>query len=349
MYLRISWSDYRISLGNIWEYLNPQCTTDGVDISGWIRNPGLPLNFWLPDVTFYQSVDHNFIDEVIKLFPNGTFYWSRHLVGTFPQPQMNYQRYPLDEQNFTFSLQSFADDGNILQLKFLRNVPVVLLRQPQGNEVSVTLNQLWQYEAYSALVTSVAKPIPYNTKRKFSVMTVNLKFKRQSLGVVLRLALPVSVFLMIVGFSFWADVEKRVDVTLQILLVVAALYLVIGQVIPLVGYYTNMDFFITLVFLVLSFTVAVHFITLIMMKRSRRYPLLDFVNDLMVFVFRLLWIPMALVVFVVIFDITISLIWAGMTVFVMLSVFNALLSISHLKVSFKNAILKIRVKHEQFN
>lgn len=45
------------------------------------------------------------------------------------------------------------------------------------------------------------------------------------LGVVLRLALPVSVFLMIVGFSFWADVEKRVDVTLQILLVVAALYL----------------------------------------------------------------------------------------------------------------------------
>lgn len=117
-------------------------------------------------------------------------------------------RYPLDEQNFTFSLQSFADDGNILQLKFLGNVPVgmyvcvmiveffycqvlcypsslcwvVLLRQPQGNEVSVTLNQLWQYEAYSALVTSVAKPIPYNTKRKFSVMTVNLKFKRQSLG-----------------------------------------------------------------------------------------------------------------------------------------------------------------------
>ena len=30
---------------------------------------------------------------------------------------------------------------------------------------------------------------------------------------------------MIVGFSFWADVDKRVDVTLQMLLVVAALYL----------------------------------------------------------------------------------------------------------------------------
>jgi hypothetical protein len=60
---------------------------------------------------------------------------------------------------------------------------VALLRQPQGNEISVTLNQLWQYEAYSALVTSVAKPIPYNTNRKFSVMTVNLRFKRQSLGL----------------------------------------------------------------------------------------------------------------------------------------------------------------------
>ena len=68
--------------------------------------------------------------------------------------------------------------------------------------------------------------------------------------------------------------------------------IVIGQVIPLVGYYTNMDIFITLVFLVLSFTVAIHFITLIMIKRSERYPLLDFVNDLMVFIFRLVWIPM---------------------------------------------------------
>ena len=67
---------------------------------------------------------------------------------------------------------------------------------------------------------------------------------------------------------------------------------VIGQVIPMVGYYTNMDIFITLVFLLLSFTVAIHFITLILIKRSGRYPLLNFVNDLMVFIFRLVWIPM---------------------------------------------------------
>jgi hypothetical protein len=88
----VSWVDNRISLENMWAYLNPQCYTDGIDISLWIRNTGLPLNFWLPDVTFYQSLELNFLDEAIKLFPNGTFYWSRHIVGSFPQPQMNYKR-----------------------------------------------------------------------------------------------------------------------------------------------------------------------------------------------------------------------------------------------------------------
>jgi hypothetical protein len=31
--------------------------------------------------------------------------------------------------------------------------------------------------------------------------------------------------MIIVGFSFWADVDKRVDITLMMILVVVALYL----------------------------------------------------------------------------------------------------------------------------
>lgn len=69
-----------------------------------------------------------------------------------------------------------------IYIVFLFFCLVVFLREPQGNELSVTMNQLWDYETYSALITSVAKPIPYNTNRKFSVMTLNLKFQRQSLG-----------------------------------------------------------------------------------------------------------------------------------------------------------------------
>jgi hypothetical protein len=44
-------------------------------------------------------------------------------------------------------------------------------------------------------------------------------------GIVLRLALPVTIFLLTVGFSFWADPEKRVDIALSMTFVVAVLYL----------------------------------------------------------------------------------------------------------------------------
>ena len=46
-----------------------------------------------------------------------------------------------------------------------------------------------------------------------------------SVGIILRLALPVTIFLLIVGFSFWGDSDKRVDIALNMTLVVAALYL----------------------------------------------------------------------------------------------------------------------------
>jgi uncharacterized membrane protein len=38
--------------------------------------------------------------------------------------------------------------------------------------------------------------------------------------------------MIIVGFSFWADVDKRLDITLMMILVVAAMYLGICSNLP---------------------------------------------------------------------------------------------------------------------
>lgn len=126
---------------------------------------------------------------------------------------------------------------------------------------------------------------------------------------MLRLALPVTIFLMIVGFSFWADSEKRVDIALTMTLVVAALYLgdttihtyvpcihtftvpwcpaiVIGQVIPFVGYFTAMDTFVTMAFAMLSGVVAVHFLMKILDDTKEAYPLNEFFSILMMLVGR---------------------------------------------------------------
>ena len=110
-----------------------------------------------------------------------------------------------------------------------------------------------------------------------------------------------------------------------------------------------MDTFITLVFLLLSFTVAIHFMTLILIKSSNRFPIMRFVNAFMVFVFRLVWIPLALLIFIIIFDVTVPAVWFVMCLLTSIAIINALASIRHLQSSFKRSILDIRKKYLDYN
>ena len=106
------------------------------------------------------------------------------------------------------------------------------------NKNYIDENQLWNYDAYSAYSEDQNTPNPADPSHPwvFSTLYINLRFTRQDLGIVYRLALPVTILLLIVGFSFWANLESRVDTTMNVLLVVGALYIVIGSVIPFVGY-----------------------------------------------------------------------------------------------------------------
>ena len=175
----------------------------------------------------------------------------------------------------------------------------------------------------------------------------------------MRLALPVTIFLIIVGFSFWGDPEKRLEIALNMTLVVAALYLgktssvlllhhflslvttVIGQVIPFVGYFTIMDIFVTLTFVLLSGTVAIHFFVDILHKTRKKYPMNKLIRVLIVAFCRIVWIPMSLMLFIVLFKITIPAILAmlyGTTVISLL--YSAVVIKIGIPRTFKEVILK---------
>lgn len=91
-YLRMYWVDPRIYLPAIFNETNPECTKEGqaliditihlialtrtqiftgIDILGYIRNQGTPLNFWLPDVGFYTVSEITLLAEGIKMLPDG--------------------------------------------------------------------------------------------------------------------------------------------------------------------------------------------------------------------------------------------------------------------------------------
>ena len=62
--------------------------------------------------------------------------------------------------------------------------------------------------------------------------------------------------------------------------------LVIGQVIPFVGYFTAMDTFVTMAFILLSGIVAVHFLTQILNRTADIYPINKFFSVFMILVWR---------------------------------------------------------------
>lgn len=95
---------------------------------------------------------------------------------------MNFKRYPLDTQNFSLELQSYAFDSKFLQIKTLSNGVVRLLTNPQYPTAMIYLNQLWTYQTYSTYTLDYGSKSVTNPTRSFSTLFVNLIFQRQPLG-----------------------------------------------------------------------------------------------------------------------------------------------------------------------
>ena len=236
-YFRLQWTDPRLNMYYLFDSLNPDATLDGLDITQYVRSSSFDFNIWLPDITFYQIISKEVVAELIKLYPNGTIYWARHILGSFEEPSMSFKVFPHDQQKFTLVLQSFALDSNLIELE-LFSTPVSLNEDArQVNKPYIKENPLWSYKGYDAVVQSDLIASPLNPNRHFSTAYISLYFERKFMGVVYRLALPITVLMMVVGISFWADEEKRLDVALRMILVVAAMYIVVTSIIPSVGMY----------------------------------------------------------------------------------------------------------------
>lgn len=365
-WLRQYWEDPRINLpSKFWSSMNPAVYRQGIEISPYIRNDD-PLNFWLPDTYIIEVVEMNAVSELIHLFPNRSLFWSRHLLVTLIQPSMDLHSYPDDTQQFSMSFQSFAYSTDFVVLSFIQPVGAVALTKDSTGEYYVSLNQICKsislllllhsvftfhisgsYQSYSATVVTDSAPIFFNPSRQFSTVVVLLNFARQSFGVIFRLALPITIFLFIVGFSFWAEEDKRIDITVNMLLVISALYLVIGQVIPFVGYYTTLDLYITTAFMLLAVTCGCHFLVLQFNRKKDKYPLLDIFQYGLVFFFRLVWLPMAVAMFVIFFGLDQSFIIAPFVLVIIASVVNAIYHYPTLRKVYVNSLNNLLTKQEK--
>eukprot|EP01031_Cornospumella_fuschlensis_P031427 gene31427-37985_t len=112
-----------------------------------------------------------------------------------------------------------------------------------------------------------------NPTRTFSMCLINLLFSRQSNGTIVRFLLPLTLLILLSALTFWIHYESRVDITITILVSVSALYIVILQNLPMVGYLTDADRFIFLMFVLLLLVVASHQIYSTLRQKADIWPL----------------------------------------------------------------------------
>jgi hypothetical protein len=133
-------------------------------------------------VFFFQITQSSVLAESIKLFPNGSMFWSQQMLVTVPEPQMNFADYPVDVQNFSLVLQSYAFDSNIINLNFQSNTAVKLQKTYQSGSPTISYNPLWSYQSYTAFINENPNPSPQYPGRSYDTIYINLSFKRIYVG-----------------------------------------------------------------------------------------------------------------------------------------------------------------------
>lgn len=211
---------------------------------------------------------------------------------------------------------------------------------------NIDSNQLWQYQGFSSLVLTTDAPSPINPARTYSTLFLNLAFQRQSYGIIYRLGLPILIFIIIVGVAFWSDTSSRIEVTLQMILVVSALYIIVGQSIPLVGYLTTIDLFIMVVFIILGLALTVHFLSIILMEKQSRYPMNIFYADCLILFLRTTWLPMAVGIFMYFFQVSTGIFIAVLSMFTVLCVFYFVGQLTTLRRKCQYSVFKLKIKNE---
>ena len=88
---------------------------------------------WLPDGWFGDQLQWEVHAGSFKLYPDGTFFYSRHCILTLKQSQLDLTKYPLDSQYIDLKLMSYS--YSLEQVAFVWQDPPVTYLKDQNDKV----------------------------------------------------------------------------------------------------------------------------------------------------------------------------------------------------------------------
>lgn len=259
--LGVSWTDNRFAMPEFWDQIAP---TSIIDLTSVLQtSPGI---FFIPNLRFPDATDVSVTITDLTLSNSNMFVLKQAIVVTLVEPGFSFKSYPDDTQCIKINFYVYPYPATQVNMELFKEG---VYEQLDINGVGTfSRNPMWNYQHSTANV--------YNSEGSSSATSIwqgQIFMKRKGTGIVLRLLVPLFLLILLSGVTFWMSKEKRIDVTITILLSVSALYIVILNNIPLVGYLTDLDKFVFWMFLMLVLVAIVHQSQATLAEKQEDWPL----------------------------------------------------------------------------
>jgi hypothetical protein len=182
------------------------------------------------------------------------------------QPLLKFNSYPSDTQIINIRYGSYAYPQQYLVMNYWGNA--LTFSTNFDNSDTFKSNPIWTFDK------SLTNYTTYPSGSKFLNAIFHIAVTRKGSGIVIRLVLPITLLILLSSLTFWVeDVPSRIDSTVTLLLSVSALYIVILSNIPLLGYLTDIDKYVFMMFLLLILVVGVHQAHSTLQSKIKQWPL----------------------------------------------------------------------------
>ncbi|CAN2387677.1 Belongs to the ligand-gated ion channel (TC 1.A.9) family [Pristimantis euphronides] len=248
LYLRHYWKDERLSFQST---NNRSMTFDG----------RLIKKIWVPDVFFVHS-KRSFIHDttmeniMLRVYPDGNVLFSLRITVS-AMCFMDFSRFPLDTQNCSLELESYAYNEDDLMLYWKRG------NESLKTDEHISLSQFFieEFSASSGLAL-------YSSTGWYNRLFINFILRRHIFFFVLQTYFPAMLMVMLSWVSFWIDrraVPARVSLGITTVLTMSTIITGVSASMPQVSYIKAVDVYLWISFLFVFLSVieyaAVNYLT----------------------------------------------------------------------------------------
>ncbi|XP_061569071.1 gamma-aminobutyric acid receptor subunit rho-3-like [Cololabis saira] len=257
LYLRHYWKDERLAFPS----QNNQSRT---------FDSRLVKKIWVPDVFFVHS-KRSFIHDttmeniMLRVYPDGNILYSVRVTVT-ALCSMDFSSFPLDTQNCSLELESYAYNENDLML-YWKNGNDSL----RTDEIVLSQFFIEHFQAFSGLAF-------YSSTGWYNRLFINFILRRHIFFFMLQTYFPTMLMVVLSWVSFWIDrraVPARVSLGITTVLTMSTIITGVSSSMPQVSYVKAVDIYMWTSFLfvflsVIEYAAVNYCTTLEEMRKMRR-------------------------------------------------------------------------------